>query len=341
MWRKWAGALAALVVGTSAWGTEINVLSERQEFLLRPFLDRFEQETGIEVNVSYLGKGMLERLQQQPGAIDLVLTTDIANLNAMAEAGLFQPYESAIIEKNVPAPFQDPGNRWTALTARARIIYYSLDRVQPEELNRYEDLADPKWKERICVRSGYHNYNVALVASLIEHHGEAATRAWLEGLKENLARRPQGNDRGQVKAIYEGLCDLSLGNTYYMGAMLADPEQQSWANAVGIFFPNQEAQGTHMNVSGGALVQEGQHLPEALKLLEFLTEEEAQYRYAQVNHEYPVRPGTPLSEIVRNFGKEQPGVQDGVFRQDSLALSKIAHRRTEAIQLLDEVGFDQ
>ncbi len=341
MWKKWAGALAALLVGTSVWSAEINVLSERQEFLLRPFLERFEQETGIEVNVSYLGKGMLERLQQQPGAIDLVLTTDIANLNAMAEANLFEPFDSAVIEQNVPAQFQDAENRWTALTARARILYYSLERVKPEELDRYEDLADPKWKERICVRSGYHNYNVALVASLLEHHGVEETRAWLQGLKDNLARRPQGNDRGQVKAIYEGLCDVSLGNTYYMGAMLADPEQQSWAQAVGIFFPNQQDQGTHMNISGGALVRDGQHLPEAQQLLEFLVQKEAQYLYAQANHEYPVRPGTPLSEIVRNFGREQPGVQEGVFKQDDLALSKVAHRRADAIRLLDEVGFDQ
>lgn len=343
MYKKLAGIFTVLLaLGTSVWGAGvINVFSERQEFLLRPFLEKFEQQTGIEVNVTTLSQGMLERLQQQPGAIDLVLTTDIANLSAMAEAGLFQPFESEVIERNVPAPFQDAANRWTALTARARIIYYSLKRVSPEELGRYEDLADPKWEGRICVRSGYHNYNIALVSSLIEHDGLEAARSWLQGLKANLARRPQGNDRGQVKAIFEGLCDVSLGNTYYMGAMLDDPEQQVWANAVGIFFPNQRDRGTHMNVSGGALAKGARHPAEALRLLEFLTGEEAQYLYAQANHEYPVRPGIGLSEIVRGFGREQPQVHDGTFLQDSLELGRIGARRADAIRLLDEVGFDQ
>ncbi|MBQ31973.1 MAG: iron ABC transporter substrate-binding protein [Deltaproteobacteria bacterium] len=320
---------------------EVNVLSSRQEFLLRPFLERFEKDTNIKVNVAYLKKGLLERLQQQPGAVDLVLTVDIAHLTKMSDAGLFQPHGSSVIVQNVPVQFRDVQGRWTALTTRARIIYHSLKRVKPEEIPTYEALADAKWQGRICIRSGYHNYNVALISSMLEHHGTDATRNWLKGLKANLARKPQGNDRGQVKAIYEGLCDLSVGNTYYMGKMLTNPDQQAWAASVGILFPNQEGRGTHMNVSGGAIAAKARNRAEAVKLLEFLTGKHAQYLYAEVNHEYPVKSGVGLSSIVRGFGSQQPGIKNGTFHQDSLDLTRIGARRNEAIRLLDEVNFDQ
>ncbi len=320
---------------------EVNVLSSRQEFLLRPFLEKFVDESGIKVNVAYLKKGLLERLQQQPGAVDLVLTVDIANLTKMSDAGLFQPHGSSVVYQNVPPQFRDSQGRWTALTTRARIIYYSLDRVKPEEIPNYENLADAKWRGRICIRSGYHNYNIALISSMIEHHGTRATKNWLTGLKANLARKPQGNDRGQVKAIYEGFCDVSVGNTYYMGKMLANPKQQAWAASVGILFPNQENRGTHMNVSGGAVAAKARNHSEAVKLLEFLTGEHSQYLYAEVNHEYPVKSGVGLSLIVRGFGSRQAGIKNGKFRQDSLDLTRIGARRNEAIRLLDEVRFDQ
>jgi iron(III) transport system substrate-binding protein len=320
---------------------EVNVLSSRQEFLLRPFLEKFEQEAGIKVNVAYLKKGLLERLQQQPGAVDLVLTMDIANLTKMSDAGLFQSHGSSVIAQNVPVQFRDAGGRWTALTTRARIIYHSLERVKPEEIPTYAALSDAKWRGRICIRSGYHNYNVALISSMIEHHGSSATKNWLMDLKANLARKPQGNDRGQVKAIYEGLCDVSVGNTYYMGKMLTNPDQQAWAASVGVLFPNQMDRGTHMNVSGGAVAAKARNRAEAVKLLEFLTSAHAQYLYAEVNHEYPVKSGVGLSSIVRGFGSQQPGIQNGTFRQDSLDLTRIGARRNEAIRLLDEVNFDQ
>ncbi len=320
---------------------EVNVLSSRQEFLLRPFLEKFEQDTNIKVNVAYLKKGLLERLQQQPGAVDLVLTVDIANLTKMSDAGLFQAHGSSVISQNVPPKFRDAQGRWTALTTRARIIYHSLDRVKPEEIPTYEALADAKWRGRICIRSGYHNYNIALTSSMIEHHGASATKNWLMGLKANLARKPQGNDRAQVKAIYEGLCDLSVGNTYYMGKMLTNPDQQAWAASVGILFPNQASRGTHMNVSGGAIAAKAHNRAEAVKLLEFLTDSHAQYLYAEVNHEFPVKAGVGLSSVVRGFGSQQPGIQNGVFRQDSLDLTRIGARRNEAIRLLDEVNFNQ
>ncbi len=334
--------LSALMflVSSLAAGMEVNILSERQEFLLKPFLEQFEKDTGIKANVVYLKKGGLERIQAQPGAIDLVLTVDISNLTKMNSTGLFQKYDSAVIDQNVPENFRDPNGHWTALTARARIIYYSKERVDPSDLSTYEALAEPKFKGRICIRSGYHNYNLALISSLSLSHGNAKTKAWLNGLKANLARKPQGNDRGQVKAIYSGLCDVSIGNTYYMGKMLDNPEQRGWANSVGIFFPNQNDRGTHMNVSGGAIIKTAKNVNEARRLLEFLSGDLAQFMYAQVNHEYPVKPGVQLSGIVKSFGSNQEGIKNGVFKKDKMSLAEIGQKRADAVKMLDEVGFD-
>ncbi len=322
------------------FSAEVNILSERQEFLLRPFLDVFEEKSGIKANVVYLKKGSLERLKQQPGSVDAILTVDIANLTAIAAAGLFQPIQSRVIENNVPANYRDPNGFWTALTARARVVYYSKDRVKTGDLTTYEKLADPEFKGRVCTRSGYHKYNVALISSIVAEHGKSAAKNWLQSLKNNLARKPQGNDRGQVKAIFQGQCDVALGNTYYMGKMLEREDQRAWAASVGIFFPNQKNRGTHMNISGGAITKAAKNKAQAMKLLEFLSGDLAQYMYAQVNHEYPVKSGVPFSGIVQSFGSGQEGVKKGVFKQDQRNLSEIGSYRKQAIELLDEVNYD-
>ena len=262
-----------LIIGSLLWlpqfafSSEVNILSERQEFLLRPFLDVFEEKSGIKANVVYLKKGSLERLKQQPGSVDAILTVDIANLTAIAAAGLFQPIQSRVIENNVPANYRDPHGLWTALTARARVIYYSKDRVKTGDLTTYEKLADPEFKERLCTRSGYHKYNVALISSIVAEHGKSAAKNWLQSLKNNLARKPQGNDRGQVKAIFQGQCDVALGNTYYMGTMPEREDQRAWAADVGIFFPNQQNRGTHMSVSGGSITNAAKNKAEEVQLL--------------------------------------------------------------------------
>ena len=323
-----------------AFSSEVNIISERQEFLLRPFLDVFEENSGIKANVVYLKKGSLERLKQQLGSVDAILTLDIANLTAIAAAGLFQPIKSRIIENNVPANYRDPHGLWTALTARARVIYYSKDRIKTRDLDTYEKLADPEIKGRLCMRSGYHKYNVALISSMIAKHGKSAAKNQLQSLKNNLARKPQGNDRGQVKAIFQGQCDVALGNTYYMGKMLEREDQRAWAAAVGIFFPNQKNRVTHMNVSGGAITKYAKNKAEAVKLLEFLSGDLAQYMYAQVNHEYPVKSGIQYSGIVQGFGGGQDGVKKGVFKHDQRNLAEIGSHRKKAIKILDEVDFD-
>jgi len=338
--------IITLIFGSLLWfphfapAAQVNILSERQEFLLRPFLDVFEEQTGIKANVVYLKKGSLERLKQQPGSVDTLLTVDISNLTAIADAGLFQPINSNVIEQNVPGNYRDPKGLWTALTARARVIYYSKERIKVGELSTYEALGESGNNQRVCTRSGYHKYNVALISSMIAEHGAAKAKTWLQGLKNNRGRKPSGNDRGQVKAIYQGQCDVALGNTYYMGKMLEREDQRAWAASVGIYFPNQGDRGTHMNISGGAVTKAAKNKAEAVKLLEFLSGNLAQYMYAQVNHEYPVKSGIQYSGIVQGFGGGQDGVKKGVFKQDQRNLAEIGSHRKKAIKILDEVDFD-
>ncbi len=320
---------------------QVNLISTRQEFLLRPFLDVFEQESGIKVNVVYLKKGMLERLKAHPGEADLMLVKDIANLSAIADAKLLQPYKSATIDANIPSSWRDDNRLWTGLTMRARVIYYSKDRVDPNSLTTYMSLADKKYKGKICIRSGYHNYNVALISAMIAENGKEKTKKWLKGLKANLARKPQGNDRAQIRAIASGECDLAIGNTYYMGKMLENPAQRDWAAAVGIFFPNQDTTGTHVNITGGGILKAAKNKKNALKLLEFFTGNLAQTMYSQVNHEYPLKKGIALSGIVKSFGTGQKGIKKGVFKADSLPMDKIAAQRKAALKLLDEVKFNE
>jgi iron(III) transport system substrate-binding protein len=326
--------IAALtLLATTATADEVNIYSYRQPELIAPLMEAFTEQTGINVNIAFLNKGMVERLEAEGKRTpaDLVLTTDVSNLAALKQAGVTQPVHSAVLAENIPANLRDPGNEWFALTTRARIVYASKDRVTDGEITTYEDLADPKWKGRICTRSGTHAYNVGLTAAVLHHKGEAATKTWLEGVKANLARKPQGNDRAQVKAIWAGECDISLGNTYYMGAMLNDVEQKAWADAVRIIFPIFDNGGTHVNVSGVAMTKAAPNKDNALKLMEFLSSPEAQKIYAQQVYEYPVAPGTPADSLVAGWGN---------FTADDVNLMDLANLRPDALRLIEEVDFD-
>ncbi len=324
--------LTALLV-TPAMAQEVNVYSYRQPELIKPLTDAFSQATGIAVNVAYLDKGMIERLKAEGdrSPADVILTVDISRLAAAVEAGVTQPVSSEVMAANVPEDFRDPDGHWWGLTTRARIVYASRDRVAPGEVTTYEGLADPKWQGRICTRSGLHPYNIALTAAMIYHHGEDGAKDWLKGLKANLARKPQGNDRAQVKAIWAGECDISLGNTYYLGKMLANPEQVAWAEAVTPIFPTFENGGTHVNISGVAMVKAAPHPEEALKFMEFLTSPEAQEIYAAANFEYPIAPGTEPTELVKSWGE---------FSPDDVNLMELARLRAAALRITEEVDFD-
>ena len=324
-------AFTALASATMA--EEVNVYSLRQPELVQPLFDAFTKDTGIAVNVAFVDKGMAERLQAEGdrSPADLVLTVDIARLLQITEAGLTQPVVSDILAANIPAEYRDKANQWFGLTSRARVIYAAKDRVADGEVTTYEDLTNPKWQGRICTRPGTHDYNLALLAAMISHHGADQARLWAEGLKANLARKPEGGDRDQVKAIWAGECDISLGNTYYMGEMLADPEQSAWAGAVRIIYPRFEGGGSHINISGMAMTKAAPHHDAALKLMEFLSSDVAQRIYAETNHEFPVKPGVARSALVDSWGP---------FTPDTIPMTDLANNRPEALKLMEDVNFD-
>jgi iron(III) transport system substrate-binding protein len=313
----------------------VNVYSYRQPFLIDPLLLKFTEDTGIKVNVIFAEKGLIERMaaEGRNSPADLLLTVDVGNLMQAKEAGVGQVVHSQDLEKEIPAAYRDKGGVWWGLTRRARVVYASKERVKLRDIT-YEDLADPKWKDKICIRSGQHVYNVALTASMIAAHGETWTEQWLKGVKENLAHKPAGDDRMQVKGVYSGECDIAVGNTYYMGAMLQnekEPEQKEWANSVYILFPNTNDRGTHVNISGAVLAKNAPHKDNALRLMEFLASDEGQQMYAEVNNEYPVKEGVPWSPSVKSWGN---------FNPDPISLNEIAALRKKASELIDKVGFD-
>ena len=323
-------ALAALALPAAA---DVNIYTTRQPELIQPVMDAFTAETGIAVNLAYVKNGIIERLQSEGSRspADLVMTVDIANLQKIVDAGVIQAVENDVLEASVPSELRSSNNLWFGLTTRARIIYASNDRVAEGEVTTYEGLADPKWAGRICTRSGVHNYNLALVSAIIEHHGVDAAREWAAAVRENLARKPEGNDRAQVRAIWAGECDISLGNTYYMGKMQTNKEQQAWADSVRIVFPTFENGGTHINVSGVALTKAAPNKDEAIQLMEFLVSPTAQAIYAESNFEYPVLESAEVSDMVAAWGS---------FVGDNIGLSDVAAHRADALRVMEEVNFD-
>lgn len=329
-----AAASAATLLATTAQADEITVYSYRQPELIKPLFDAFTAQTGIDVNVSFLKKGMIEKLQAEGdrSPADLIMTVDISRLNGVVEAGVTQPVSSDVISANIPAEFRDPDGQWFGLTSRARIVYASKDRVADGEVTTYEDLASDKWKGRICIRSGTNAYNLALTSAVIAHHGEENAKEWLNGIKGNLARKPSGNDRGQVKAIHAGECDISVGNTYYMKKMLENEEQVAWADSVRIVFPKFENGGTHVNLSGMALTKAAPNKDNAIKLMEWLTGDVAQAIYAEQNGEYPLKAGAETSDLVASWGS---------FTPDDKPLIDLAKLRPTALKITEQVAFDE
>ncbi|MCB2099229.1 MAG: Fe(3+) ABC transporter substrate-binding protein [Rhodobacterales bacterium] len=329
-------AVAGAAAAPQARADEVNLYSLRQPFLIQPLLDAFTAKTGTKVNVVFAQKGMVERLKAEGmnSPADAILTVDIGRLNDLTEAGLLAPVHSTVLDANIPPQYRHPDGLWFGLTTRARILFASKDRVKPGELTSYDDLAKPHMKGRVCIRSGKHVYNVSLIAAVIAHKGLDGARAWLTGLRDNLARKPQGNDRAQAKAIYEGQCDVGIANTYYMGKMATNdkkPEQKKWAEAVRVVFPDQAGIGTHVNVSGAGVTKSAKNRAGAIKLLEFLSSDEAQHLYAELNLEYPVKPGIALHPLVASWGD---------FKADTLNLAAVAALRGQASKLVDEVRFD-
>ena len=315
---------------------EINIYSHRQPFLINPFLEAFTAETGIKTNIVYSKTGLAERLQAE-GAnspADIILTVDIARLYIYRDKDLLASIDSPLLEANIPHYLRSEDNTWFGLSKRARVIVINKNKVNAEEIKRMEDLAHPKWKGKICSRPGSHVYNRALMSSIIAANGEVEAEKWANGLVSNLARRPQGNDRAQVKAIFEGQCDIAIINNYYFGKLKfsEDPKQREWVKNLKLIFPNQEVddRGSHVNISGGGVVKFSKNKKEAIALLEYLTSKTAQQLYGEINFEYPVNPNVESSDELESWG---------VFREDKLPIINIAKLAPLAQKIIDRSSW--
>lgn len=328
------GLAAALVQGAAAQ-TTVNIYSYREPQLIEPLLAQFKAETGITARVVYAPSGLIERMMAEGrnSPADVLLTAESGLLFQAKDAGVTRAVSSEALSAAIPAALRDPEGHWFALTRRARVVYASKDRVAQSAIT-YEDLADPKWKGKICSRSGQHPYNVTLVASMIAALGPDKAETWLKGVKANLARKPAGGDREQVRDVHAGLCDLAIGNTYYMGLMQTNtkaPEQQQWAASVKVLFPNAADRGTHVNVSGAAVAANAPNPAAAVRLVEFLASGTAQRLYAEANNEYPVLDSIRPSDRVASWG---------VLKADPRPLAEIVRHRKAASDMIDRVGFD-
>lgn len=317
------------------YAAEVNVYSARKEVLIKPLLDRFTDETGIDVNL-VTGKAdtLLKRLEVEGKntPADILLTVDVARLVRAKEKGLFQVIESDALNKAIPEYYRDDDNQWFGLSLRSRVIVYSPERVKDGELSSYADLADPKWKNRICIRSSSNVYNQSLVAAMIAHDGVEKTELWAKGLVKNFARKPKGGDRDQIKAVAAGVCDVAVVNTYYLAGMLTSSQEREVAAAkkVKLFWPDQNGRGAHMNVSGAGVLKPAKHKKEAIQLLEFLVSDESQKWYAETNHEYAIKMNIDSSAILKSWGK---------YKADNLNLSLLGKYNSDAVLLMDRAGW--
>tara|TARA_Y100000996_G_scaffold413543_1_gene402028 strand:- start:2253 stop:3272 length:1020 start_codon:yes stop_codon:yes gene_type:complete len=315
---------------------EINIYSHRQPFLINPFLELFTKETGIQTNVVYSKKGLAQRLKAEGenSPADVILTVDIGRLYVYDDLDLLTSLDSKKLINNIPDYLRSPDNTWFGLSKRARVIVVHKNKVSEGDITRIEDLSDPKWKGKICSRPGSHVYNRGIMASVLAALGEEESENWAKGMVENFARRPQGNDRAQVKAIYEGECEIALINNYYFGKLKfsEDPEQRKWAESVRLVFPNQDDgdRGAHVNISGGGVAKFSKNKAEAQKLLEFLTSEKAQKLYGEINFEYPANLKIEPGDELKSWGN---------FREDNLPIIKIAELAPLAQKIIDRVGW--
>ncbi|WP_053360623.1 Fe(3+) ABC transporter substrate-binding protein [Bacillus sp. FJAT-27251] len=295
----------------------------------------FTEQTGIKVNVI---KGeedeLIERLAREGEATqgDLFFAADAGRLHWAKEKGIFQAVESEVLDKNIPETLRDKDNEWYAMTKRARVIVYAKDRVKPEELSTYEDLTSDKWKGKVLIRSSENVYNQSLLASFMELNGEEAAKEWAEGIVANMARDPKGGDTDQLKAVVAGEGDVAVMNTYYVGRLQnsTNPEEVKLADQVGVFFPNQETTGTHINISGIGVTKHAKNKENAIKFMEFLSSEEAQKLFAEGNNEYPANPDVEASELLKSWGD---------FKEQDIHLNILGERNADAVKIFNEVGW--
>lgn len=328
--------LLLLTISFNSIAEEVNVYSARKENLIKPLLDKFSAETGIKTNlITAKADKLLTRMvnEGRNTPADIFITTDAGRLDRAKQAGVLQKIDSPMVDRVVPTHLRDVDDQWVGLSQRARVIFYARDRVKADELSTYENLADPKWKKRICIRGSSNIYNQSMVASMLAVKGEAATFDWTKALVANLARKPKGGDRDQIKAAAAGQCDIAIANTYYFGKMLdnkKDTKQVEAAKKMGVFWPNQEGRGAHVNVSGVGISKHSKNRENALRLIEYMLSAESQAWYASVNYEYPVVADVPASQLVASWGE---------FKSDVLNLSRLGELNAQAVKIMDRAGW--
>lgn len=321
--------------GPSASSGEVNIYTARHYDVDREIYDLFTAQTGIKVNVIE-GKApeLIERIKREgeSTSADLFITVDGGILDTAKKEGILQPVNSDVVAAQVAAEFKDPDNEWIGLSTRARVIAYVKDRVDPSQLSTYEDLATDKWKGKVLVRSATNMYNQSLIASLIALNGEQATEQWAAGIARNLARNPEGGDRDQAKGIVAGIGDVAIMNTYYVGLMSVskDAEEVKAYEQIGIFFPNQDTTGTHLNISGAGLVKHSKNKDNAIKLIEFMTAKEAQTKFTQANFEFPVNKEAEMPELLKSWGE---------FKHQDIDFSAYGEYNAKAVEIANKVGW--
>ena len=314
---------------------EINLYTSREPGLIEPLVSSFTKSTGIKVNTIFVSAGLAERVAAEGARspADVLMAVDIGDLVNLQERGLTQPVRSSVLESAIPANLRESGGSWFSLSLRARLVFAARD-LDVSALT-YEQLADPRWRGRVCTRAGQHPYNVALVAAYIAHYGEAQAERWLTGLKAGLARAATGGDRDGARDIMGGICDIAVGNSYYVGLMRSGtggPEQQKWGSAIKVILPTFEGGGTHVNVSGAAIAKNSPNRAAAVRFLEYLVSDDAQKIYAEANFEYPVKPGAAIHPLIAALGP---------LKVDSIPLADIARHRAAASRLVDKIGYDR
>jgi iron(III) transport system substrate-binding protein len=313
----------------------VNVYSHRHYDIDRQLFERFTMETGILVNVvSASADELITRLETEGASspADVLITVDAGRLHRAKERGLLQAIESEVLEANVPAEARDAEGYWYGLTKRARVVVYARDRVNPADIPSYESLVDPRWRGRVLVRSSENVYNQSLLASMIAAEGEAAAQAWAEGIARNMARSPSGGDTDQVKAVAAGAGDVAIANTYYVARLAAseDAEERRVYEQVGVVFPNQDGRGTHVNVSGAGVTAHAPNRANAIRFIEYLSNDDAQRMWAEGNQEYPVKPGITMSSVLQGWGE---------FREDTLSLARLGELNSRAVILFDRARW--
>jgi len=310
--------------------TTLTVYSERKDHLIKPVFDAYTKKTGVKLtfltdNTATLMQRIKAEGKKSPA--DILLTVDAGNLWSAAQSGLFEPLKSESLEKNIPAHLRDPGNQWFGLSQRARTIVYNPAKVKVEDIKSYENLANPVFKKRLCLRSAKKVYNQSLVAMMIAEKGEAQVEKVVKGWVQNLAAPVFQDDTAVVEAVAAGQCDVGIVNTYYYGRLLEKNPKLS----AKLFWPTKEAGGVHVNVSGAGVLKTAPHKAEAVKFLEWLSTPEAQGTFAEVNHEYPVNPAVAASSFVQSWGK---------FDATLINMAKAGELQEKAIKLMDRVGYN-